>query len=82
MGSNAHHNNDLNDDIVDFDPNETFTSKAKKALESYKVSKNGSTSSSDSAQENNQDELRRGSSKSKHAPLPFRTDPNEPKFVD
>ncbi len=66
---------DLN--LLDFNPNETFTSKAKLALESYKTSKN-SPSNSPSEQESANSTLETKQKKlltsgKKHAPLPFQT---------
>lgn len=80
--------NDDDKKTVEFelDPNETFTAKAKKALENYKNTK--SSGSSISSQGNNSTTSSylkpnsKSHSKSKHAPLPFRSDNDEPKFVD
>ena len=61
--------------------NETFTSKAKKALEKYKASSRSSNSSLNSSDEG-MAKLQKNPSKSKHPPMPFRNDINETKFVD
>lgn len=83
-GSNDFNGIDIDILNDEFNNNETFTSKAKKALESYKVSKTGSSSSSNDGSSEILDavKIKKSSSKAKHAPLPFRNDQNEPKFVD
>ncbi len=61
-------------------PNETFTQKAKKALENYKNTR-GSNSSNSDIHENNILKSKKFSN-SKHAPLPFKNERNdEPKFI-
>lgn len=55
----------------EINPNETFTSKAKRALEMYKTTK-GSDSASVSSQSNGA--VLRVKSSSRHAPMPFRSD--------
>ena len=69
---------------VDFelDPNETFTAKAKKALEKYRSSKSNSPSVSSQANSTNSTLKLKNKTKPKHAPLPFRSENEDPKFVD
>ncbi len=63
----------------ELDPNETFTSKAKKALENYKNTRSSNSSNSDFHDELT---MKKKFSKSKHAPLPFKNETkDEPKLI-
>ena len=72
-------NQDNSSDYI-INPNETFTQKAKKALENYRNTR-GSNSSNSDINDDNLVKLKKFS-KSKHAPLPFKNETNdEPKFI-